>query len=127
MEHQQCTTLGLWRYCNFVLGVPNSIFQYDFDQSYNPVSAWNSGNQSSVMQSNSHFDFDFDFDPCIVFHSFFYFNILTDSKSNTLEHSAGQFSCASVCKYVNQSSRSVLSLLTNHRFGQLYNSRLNLQ
>jgi hypothetical protein len=35
-------------------------------------------------------DFDFDFDPCIVFHSFFYFNIFTDPKSNTLEHSAAQ-------------------------------------
>jgi hypothetical protein len=45
---------------------------------------------------NSDFNFDFDFNPCIVFHSFFYFNILTDSKSNTLEHSAGQCSYASL-------------------------------
>jgi hypothetical protein len=42
------------------------------------------------------FDFDFDFGPSIVFHSFFYFNILTDSKSITLEHSAPQCSYASL-------------------------------
>jgi hypothetical protein len=103
MEHQHWNTLGVRKYCNFVLGVSNSVFQYDFDQSYDPVS---NSIESNWMHSTSQFYFDFDFDfnfnfnfdPGILFHSFFYFNILTDSKSNTLEHSAGRCSCASVCK-----------------------------